>query len=109
MPQAWQNVYIYTDLRVPVVAEMLTNLTNIHAVMGSIPGLAEWVKDLVWLQLWYRLAVKALIQPLAWKPPYDMGVALKRQKTKKKSLLPLMLMVTPGWCTLLSAWCVAAL
>ena len=26
----------------------------------------------------------ALIQPLAWKLPYAMGVALKRQKKKKK-------------------------
>ena len=24
------------------------------------------------------------MRPLAWEPPYDMGAALKRQKTKKK-------------------------
>ena len=35
------------------------------------------------LWLWYRLAAIAPIQPLAWEPPYAMGVALKRQKTKK--------------------------
>ena len=40
--------------------------------------------DLVWLWLWRRLAVAALIQPLAWELPYDTGVALKRKKKKKR-------------------------
>ena len=38
------------------------------------------------LWLWHRPAATALIQPLAWEPPYAAGAALemaKRQKKKK--------------------------
>ena len=34
---------------VPVVAQWLTNPTRNHEVVGSIPGLAQWVEDLVLL------------------------------------------------------------
>ena len=30
---------------VPVVAKQVKNLTSIHQDVGSIPGLAQWVKD----------------------------------------------------------------
>ena len=40
--------------------------------------------DLTLLWLWYRPAAVAQIRPLAWEPPYAVGAALKRQKTRKK-------------------------
>ena len=67
--------------------------------MGSIPGLGEWVKHLALLSavvvgyrygsdppllcLWCGLAAAAAIQPVAWKLPYAVGVALKSQNAKK--------------------------
>ena len=36
------------------------------------------------LWLWCRPVAAALIQPLAWEPPYAMAVALKRPKKKEK-------------------------
>ena len=40
--------------------------------------------NLALLWLWHRPAAVALIQPLAWGPPYTAGAALKSQKTKEK-------------------------
>ena len=39
--------------------------------------------ELLWL--WCRPAAVALIQPLAWEPPYAACVALKSQKKQKKN------------------------
>ena len=44
---------MYPNLRnpgIPVVAQQVKNLTNIHKNVGSIPGLTQWVKDLALLQ-----------------------------------------------------------
>ena len=66
------------------MAQCLTNPTRNHEVLGSIPGLTQWVKDLALLWLWCRPAAVAPTGPLAWEPPYAVGVALKRKKKKKE-------------------------
>ena len=40
--------------------------------------------DSALLRLLYRLAATALVGPLAWDPPYALGVALEKTKKKKK-------------------------
>ena len=42
--------------------------------------------DLVLLWLWRRSVATAPTRLLAWEPPYAEGVALKRQKKKKKKI-----------------------
>ena len=67
---------------------MLMNLTRrIFENVDLIPGLAQWVKDLVLLWLWCRPAAVVPIRPLAWELPYALGVALKSKKKKKTNII----------------------
>ena len=43
--RVWHNFKETRAAGVPVVAQWLTNLTRNHEVVGSVPALAQWVKD----------------------------------------------------------------
>ena len=73
--------------RVSIVAQSVKKLTCFlthQEEVGSISGLAWWVRDLALPWLWRRLAAAALIQPLAWELRYT--TLKKGEKKKKKSL-----------------------
>ena len=69
--------------RACVMVQRLTAPTGVHEDAGSSLGLAQRAEDPAWLGLWCRPAATTPIGPLAWEPPYAMGVALKRQKNKQ--------------------------
>ena len=50
----WNTAIKKEGYGVPFVAQWLMNLTRNHEVVGSIPGLAQWVKDpaLLWAVVW---------------------------------------------------------
>ena len=54
---------------VPSVAKWVDDLAYLCGGTGSIPSSMQWVKDLVLLKLWHRVAALAWIPSLAWELP----------------------------------------
>ena len=104
----WLKLFFHVKMKsstlgVPVVTQWLTNPTGNHGVVGSIPGLAQWVRDpglpraVVWvadmaripalLWLWHRPVAVAPI----WDPwpgnlhmPWEWPKKWQKDKKKKK-------------------------
>ena len=62
------------------------NLTSNHDGVGSITGLALWIKNPALLWLWHRPAAVAPISSLAWEPPYATCAALKSNNNNNNNI-----------------------
>ena len=84
-------IKILCFLRVPVVAQRINHPSSIPEDSGSIPGLAQWAKDLALPQAAVKFEDEAWVWrgcgcgcgsssgPLAWELPYATVAGLKKK------------------------------
>ena len=79
-------IHICKDLGVPIMAQSKRIwLVSLRMQVQSLASLSRW-KILSCRELWCRLAAEALIQPLAWEPPYVQVCPYKKRQKKKKKV-----------------------
>ena len=72
--------YLQNEFRSSHCGTAEVNPPSTHKNAGLIPGLTQWVGNLVLLWLWHRPAAVAPIQPLVWELPCATSAALKRKE-----------------------------
>ena len=78
--------YLQNEFRSSHCGTAEVNPPSTHKNAGLIPGLTQWVGNLVLLWLWHRPAAVAPIQPLGTSVCCGCGPKKQKEKKKKKKV-----------------------